>query len=304
MEQYLIGDIIRETRIRLGIPQEDLCIGDLDITTISRIENGEHIPQYSIIKKIFAQMNMRLPINIIRVNDEEFNRYVLQEKIEENLENEDVDIKSLAEDFKNLNIAMDEFDNQLYYLVQGILKKRESNFNYAKNLFYKALTMTLPDYSENFEFSKRRFLHKNEIQCIYELANTEFIAGNKDISEKHLLIILNYLEHSSISEKESSYLKPKIVFALCKLNDDYNSSQKLLHYSKIGIDFCIKQKLLCHLSDFFYFNSRALSYQGKVEEAKTPLNISLIILENMKKANELNEKQKTMKQDFNLDTKW
>lgn len=45
MERIPIGRFIRERRTARGIPQEELCDGICDVTTLSRIENGKALPR-------------------------------------------------------------------------------------------------------------------------------------------------------------------------------------------------------------------------------------------------------------------
>ena len=41
MENYLIGNVLKEYRTRLKISQEDLCLDLCAVSTLSRIESGE-----------------------------------------------------------------------------------------------------------------------------------------------------------------------------------------------------------------------------------------------------------------------
>ncbi len=304
MEQLMIGEIIRETRIRLGYVQEDLCIGDLDVKTVSRIENGEHIPQNSVIKKIFAQMNMRIPINLVSVTDEEFNKYQLQTIIENKLEAECTDFGNLAEEFKNCMMEMDEFDWQIYYLINGICKKKDKDYQVAKEFFCKAIKETMQSFSESYDLDKRRRVTEKELRCLFELTDTEYEIENYKLVGSYLKFMDFYTKCGIMNEHFRIKMRIQVLLFLCRFEEKRKKINRVLEYSDEGIKFCIDKDSLFHLSDFFYFNSRAFAYNGNYQEAKKSLSICFILLEGMNMNEELSCLKNKMKQDFDIEIDW
>ena len=72
MATYVIGDYIREIRLRKGYTQEDVSFGICTSATLSRIENGAQTPGRYILDKL-----MERKCKIIR-------RIVLPQKISHN----------------------------------------------------------------------------------------------------------------------------------------------------------------------------------------------------------------------------
>lgn len=305
MAQFNIGEIIKDTRVRLGYSQEDLCFCDMELSTISRIERGDHVPQNPVLKKIFAQMNMNLPMNLTYVDADEFTKYQLQEQIE-NVINEESDLKydeleieETLEDFKNCKIKMDELDWQEYFLVKGILAEQKNDFTSAREFFLKAAKMTIPNFSETYDFSQKRTYFNNELRSVYEFAKAEFDLENQNVSNHYLTFLLDYLENGILDEFDRTQLTQKTLFTLCKLNYKIKNVENLLTYANKGIDFCVKKDNMFHLSDFLDFKGKALDLQNDKVSAKKVFQQSAILIEIQNKFKEKSEVQEITKNENN-----
>ena len=58
MATYVIGDFIRETRIRKGYTQEEVSYGICTPASLSRIENGMQTPGRYILDKLMERLGM------------------------------------------------------------------------------------------------------------------------------------------------------------------------------------------------------------------------------------------------------
>lgn len=302
--QVFIGEVIRETRIRLGYTQEDLCSGDLDITTISRIESGEHAPQNNVIKRIFAQMNMRIPINLVRVTDEEFKRYQLQSEIEAHIVDANTTLNAFIEDFKNCDIPMDEFDEQFYFYVKGLIQKRVGNYNNAVELFYKAIKFTIPNFSSDFDFTKKHSMLERELQILLELSEMPAALFDGDYAERYLLFLLKYTEHGIMNEHTRVVMHLQVLVQLSIKKETDGDYQKMLEYARMGTSFCIKKDSLYLLPELFYLEGTAYAYEKIEKSARKSLTMCFILLEHLGRSKELILKKNEIKQRFNLDVKW
>lgn len=56
MPNYNIGEFIKYRRIKLGVSQTELCRGICNVGTISRIENGEHLPRNEVLERILQRL--------------------------------------------------------------------------------------------------------------------------------------------------------------------------------------------------------------------------------------------------------
>ena len=78
MNCALIGKLIKEYRMRLGISQEDLCGDTCAVSTLSRLETGKHLPGRKQIEAFFSYMGTKPPINIIPMTEDDFRLYNLE----------------------------------------------------------------------------------------------------------------------------------------------------------------------------------------------------------------------------------
>ena len=71
MATYVIGDYIREIRLRKGYTQEDVSFGICTSATLSRIENGAQTPGRYILDKLMERLGMENSVFNIFVSKEE-----------------------------------------------------------------------------------------------------------------------------------------------------------------------------------------------------------------------------------------
>lgn len=73
MATYVIGDFIRETRIRKGYTQEEVSYGICTPASLSRIENGMQTPGRYILDKLMERLGMENSVFNVFVSKEEMN---------------------------------------------------------------------------------------------------------------------------------------------------------------------------------------------------------------------------------------
>ena len=56
MAVYVVGDFLRETRLRKGYTQEEVSYGICTPASLSRIENGAQKPGRLILEKLFERL--------------------------------------------------------------------------------------------------------------------------------------------------------------------------------------------------------------------------------------------------------
>ena len=58
MQNFLLGEFIRQRRLDLGLTQEEVCNGICEPITLSRIENGKQTPSRSRINAILQRLDL------------------------------------------------------------------------------------------------------------------------------------------------------------------------------------------------------------------------------------------------------
>lgn len=84
MATYIIGDFIRETRIRKGYTQEEVSYGICTPASLSRIENGMQAPGRYILDKLMERLGMENSVFNVFVSKEEMELY---ERVQEMVRN-------------------------------------------------------------------------------------------------------------------------------------------------------------------------------------------------------------------------
>lgn len=73
MAVYVVGDFLRETRMRKGYTQEEVSYGICTAASLSRIENGAQKPGRLIMEKLFERLGTENNL---------FNSFVSREEME------------------------------------------------------------------------------------------------------------------------------------------------------------------------------------------------------------------------------
>lgn len=58
MQNFLLGEYIRQRRLDLGLTQEAVCDGICEPITLSRIENGKQTPSRTRINAILQRLDL------------------------------------------------------------------------------------------------------------------------------------------------------------------------------------------------------------------------------------------------------
>ena len=278
MGQQYIGAIIKEFRKRKNLTQDELCIGELDTVTISRIENGHTMPQLGVIKQIFARLGLKTPMNMVSVTDEEYDKYILQEQIEE-AEKNDLDFLELLEKFKDNPVGMDAFDWQFYFSYKALcLEKGQCDKDELLNLYLSAIKETLPSFSTDANFKKRNYYTSNELLCIYKIACLMLNTQNRKQAYKLFQFLYDYMQCENIDEDEKDKYFGVVILNLCKCKEEANAFESALKLAEQGIDFLIEKDILDKLTDLLYIKAKMEIIFGRSEASLKSLRPMFIIL--------------------------
>ena len=299
MGQQYIGGIIKEFRKRKNLTQDDLCIGDLDTVTISRIENGHTMPQLGVIKQIFARLGLKTPMNMVSVTDEEYDKYILQEQIEE-AEKNDLDFLELLEKFKDNPVGMDAFDWQFYYSYKALcLEKGQCDKAELLDLYLSAIKETLPSFSTDANFKKRNYYTSNELLCIYKIACLMLNTQNRKQAYKLFQFLFDYMQCENIDEDEKDKYFAVVILNLCKCKEEANVFEFALKLAEQGIDFLIEKDILDKLTDLLYIKAKMEIILGRSEASLKSLRPMFIILRYQKKQSQIDELRAELKNKYN-----
>ena len=126
MATYVIGDYIREIRLRKGYTQEDVSFGICTSATLSRIENGAQTPGRYILDKLMERLGMENSVFNIFVSKEEMELYECVQEMVRNIadgnfeELEKADSESRRSDKENITPG-----KTIFILCKGRIIEKE-----------------------------------------------------------------------------------------------------------------------------------------------------------------------------------
>lgn len=272
----------------------DLCA----VSTLSRIECGERVPGRKLLEALFSRMGVSRSVSITKT---EFQRENLEFKINDMVAHDDFEIFDLLEEYKNCSENMAELERQ-FYLFFKTMAEDYFNHNCEKALknYEEALKISVKDYALG-KIPNARLLTKTELLILNNISRTQYFFGQKDEAIELMEFLRSYFEKGIMSEEEKAKNYPVILFNLENWYGMKNEDEKVIELCDIGIDVCIRYGKLSNFPYQIFNKGCSLIKLGKIEEGKNYLTDSLIILNRMKKYDDVTYGKKWIKNEFDID---
>lgn len=241
MQNFKLGDYIRQRRISLNLTQEQVCEGICEPITLSRIENGKQTPSRTRINAILQRLG--LP-------DDRYYALLTPNELEiESLKEEIVSCNVLRhindgfEKIEQLNKIADPDDKitQQFILrskvLLGNLDKRYSN-DEAINMLLQAIKMTVPHFSLG---SIESFLYTvDELKTINQIGNAYSSNGDNKNAADIYYHLLNYIKNHLQETITSNHMLSLVLFNYSRVLDllgEYSDGAKM---AREGTNACVK----------------------------------------------------------------
>lgn len=117
MAVYVVGDFLRETRMRKGYTQEEVSYGICTPASLSRIENGMQKPGRLILEKLFERLGTENNLFNSFVSKEEMELYSAIQSLIRDITDEDVTkLEEHISVVEKLAANASELEHQCLYL--------------------------------------------------------------------------------------------------------------------------------------------------------------------------------------------
>ena len=148
MAVYVVGDFLRETRLRKGYTQEEVSYGICTTASLSRIENGAQKPGRLILEKLFERLGTENNLFNSFVSREEMELYIAIQTLIRNVTDGDLHrIEEQIDIVEKLTQNTSELERQSLFWAKGELATQKyGNDCEAMDCFMKAVQITLPDF--------------------------------------------------------------------------------------------------------------------------------------------------------------
>lgn len=148
MAVYVVGDFLRETRLRKGYTQEEVSYGICTTASLSRIENGAQKPGRLILEKLFERLGTENNLFNSFVSREEMELYSAIQELIRNVTDAEIDkIHKQILVVENLTANTSDLERQCLLFAKGeLIKQKEKDYQTAMQWLMKAIHITLPDF--------------------------------------------------------------------------------------------------------------------------------------------------------------
>lgn len=283
MAVYVVGDFLRETRIRKGYTQEEVSYGICTTASLSRIENGAQKPGRLILEKLFERLGTENNLFNSFVSREEMELYSAIQELIRNITDDDVaKIEAQIEVVERLAVNSSELEHQCLYFAKGELaRQKEKDDEKAMEMYMKAIHITLPDFDGKNPL-RNNLLTFDEIMIINSMAILYAHDEESIMNAIKLDIWLkDYMENKIVDGKMKTAKYPMIVYNLSNWFGNKKCHTEALKMAEIGVDFCIRYGNLAFFPILIVNKGVALAEIGEKEEANKCLHQAITIFDAM-----------------------
>ena len=115
MQNYKLGEYIRQRRLDLGLTQEQVCAGICESVTLSRFENGKQTPSRNRINAILQRLGLPDDRYYALVTPEELEIEALKKQVEKltSAKRLSIDIKEVKRPDRDAQLVAENIAQQL-----------------------------------------------------------------------------------------------------------------------------------------------------------------------------------------------
>lgn len=285
MAVYVVGDFLRETRLRKGYTQEEVSYGICTTASLSRIENGAQKPGRLILEKLFERLGTENNLFNSFVSREEMELYSAIQSLIRDITDEDVTkLEEHISIVEKLATNASELEHQCLYFAKGELaRQKEKDYSKAMELYMKAIHITLPDFDGKKPL-RNNLLTFDEIMIINSIAILYSNDERNIMDAIHLdMWLKEYMENKIVDGKMKTAKYPMILYNLSCWFDDEECYKEVLKIAEQGVDFCIQYGNLAFFPLLILNKGVALAKLKQISEAEKYLHQAITILSAVKR---------------------
>ena len=288
MAVYVVGDFLRETRLRKGYTQEEVSYGICTPASLSRIENGAQKPGRLILEKLFERLGTENNLFNSFVSREEMELYIAIQTLIRNVTDGDLHrIEEQIDIVEKLTQNTSELERQSLFWAKGELATQKyGNDCEAMDCFMKAVQITLPDFDGKNPL-RNHLLTFDEITIINSIAVRHGENGDLLTAIQLDMWLKEYMENKIIDGRMKTAKYPMILYNLSYWLGEENCHNEALKMAEQGVDFCVKYGNLPAFHILMFNQGAALAELERYDEAKKCFLQSITIFEAMKKPSQV-----------------
>lgn len=284
MAVYVVGDFLRETRIRKGYTQEEVSYGICTPASLSRIENGIQKPGRIILEKLFERLGTENNLFNSFVSKEEMELYSAIQELIRNVT--DVEVEKIEEQISIIKQLIKDdgrLENQIILFAQSKLAvKKYGDSDKAMELLMRAIHITLPEFDGKNPM-RNNLLTFDEITIINSIAVRYAKKGEYLIAIQLDLWLKEYMENKIVDGKMKTAKYPMILYNLSNWFGEEKCPKEAYKIADEGVRFCIKYGNLVTFPALILNKGVALAEMGQLNDSKKYLHQAITIFEALNK---------------------
>lgn len=266
-----IGDMLRILRERAGISQNELAVGILSITGVSRVENGEREEDKFVLAALFQRLGKSADRFEAFTSSEEYQMILLRNLITRNLSDKNMPVAAVLlqeyrERTEKRNHIHEQYFRQMravnYYLADGDGKA------YIRNLS-DALELTISETRWKQEKWENIRLCTQEIQILLMLGCVWTEEGENDRALGVLEKLWEYIDRNITDEQEQVKLYPKCAWLLGEVYVRRGWIEKAYKVCELGIECLAENGSLIVMDKLLGLEEDCFRKLGKEIERET-----------------------------------
>lgn len=296
MNTFKIGDVIKKTRIDLGITQEQLAEGICSVSSLSKIENNTQVPSKANFDALMQRMGKSGEIYYAFVSEKDFEIQEIKYKIRNHLIAMEYDkANELIQKLEKEKESKESLNKQFILYMKAIIKKSKGeDLETVLDLLHSAIKITIPNFNEkklcNYLLTDDDITIINNIAVVYSLMNHRRKAINL------LYEVIDYIEDNCIDTKSKVELLPMIFYNLSKWLDLEHRYEEAIEICNLGIDNCNKHGKLVGYGEIIMSKACILYNIGNRDESLKYLKRAYFIFDSQE-----NIKYASMVEDYAKD---
>lgn len=282
MAVYVVGDFLRETRMRKGYTQEEVSYGICTPASLSRIENGAQKPGRLILEKLFERLGTENNLFNSFVSREDMELYSAIQELIRNITDKNVSkIEMQVKTVEKLTKETSVLEHQSLYFAQGELaRQRDKESEKAMELYMKAIHVTLPNFDGQTPL-RNNLLTFDEIMIINAIAILYSEMGDNIVAIRLNMWMKDYMENKIVDGKMKTAKYPVILYNLSCWFFDEQYYEEAIQMADVGIDFCVKYSNLVIFPSLILNKGVSMAELGRMDDAKKYLHQAIIIFSAM-----------------------
>ena len=241
MQNFLLGEFIRQRRLDLGLTQEEVCNGICEPITLSRIENGKQTPSRSRINAILQRLDLPDDRYYALLSKDELEIEALEKEIVAcNATRQQEECLKKLTQLEKLSRPDDHLTQQFILRSKVLLGKliRQYTSEEQLQLLMQAIQLTVPSFL--LDEIEGHLYTKDEIKIINQIANVYSDSGNNKKAADIFYQLLKYVRKHYRETITSTGILPLILYNYARVLDLCGRYEEGAQLALEGKDACIK----------------------------------------------------------------